>query len=30
MIFTYEDPRSKSIRLQSIVDSLFEAPQPEE
>ena len=30
MVFTYEDPRSKSIRLHSIVDSLFEAPVPEE
>jgi len=30
LIFTYEDPRSGSIRLHSIVDSLFEAPEPDE
>jgi len=26
LVFTYDDPRSKSIRLHSIVDSLFEPP----
>jgi hypothetical protein len=29
LVFTYDDPRSKSIKLHSIVDSLFEPPKEE-
>jgi hypothetical protein len=30
LVFTYEDPRSKGLRMHSIVDSLIELPEPEE
>jgi hypothetical protein len=29
LVFTYEDGRSKSLRMHSVVDSLFEVPEPE-
>ena len=29
LVFTYDDPRSSSLRLHSIVDSLIEVPEPE-